>query len=129
MHNLRLHLLPHQLAVCRLAKEDTLPTWVLASPFFVLARTQEELSVVCSQDIVPQGVLSEGGWRVLQVQGPLDFNLTGVLASLLNPLAAAGISTFAISTYDTDFVLVKENALQESLHALQTAGHTVVVAT
>jgi uncharacterized protein len=123
---LTLHLLPFELAVCRLHSEDTLPSWGLASPFFSLTRTQEELSIVCSQDSVPPGVVCERGWRALMVQGPLDFDLTGILASLLNPLADAGISVFALSTYDTDYVLVKDANLQDALHALSCAGHHIV---
>jgi hypothetical protein len=81
--------------------------------------------VVCPQNQVPPGVLKQDGWRALQVEGPLDFSLTGVLASLTEPLAKEGISVFAISTYDTDFLLVKEEQLEAAIQALREEGFEV----
>jgi hypothetical protein len=83
------------------------------------------LSVVTAEADVPVDIVCERGWRALKVTGPLDFGLTGILASLANPLGDAGISLFAISTYDTDYVLVKEDKLHNALAALQAAGHTI----
>ncbi len=121
--------LPGRFAVCRLAPEDTLPAWAMgARPLFVAA-TDEELSVVCPSERVPAGVRAEGPWRALRVRGTLDFALTGVLASLAAPLAAAGISLFAISTFDTDYVLVREGDLVRALTTLAAAGHRLVPAT
>jgi hypothetical protein len=90
-----------------------------------VTRTPDELSVVADEAAVPAGVRAERGWRALQVAGPLDFNLTGILASLAYPLARAGISLFAVSTFDTDYVLIKEDKLHDALAALQAAGHTL----
>jgi hypothetical protein len=90
-----------------------------------LTRTEQELSVVCREAAVPAEVQSERGWRALEVVGPLDFALTGILAALAGPLAAAGISIFALSTYDTDYVLVKATTLARAIAVLQAAGLTI----
>jgi uncharacterized protein len=86
-------------------------------------RTREELSIVCEHRLVPVGVPTEGGWVAFQLLGPFPFALTGVLASFLEPLAAASISVFALSTFDTDYVLVKHDALAAAEAAVQAAGH------
>lgn len=122
---LTLALLPSRFAICRLAPGDTLPAWATAGPFFSVTRTPDELSVVCAETSVPTGVLCEKGWRILKVNGLLDFSLTGVLASLAAPLARAGISIFVISTHDTDYLLVKQNKLEEAIETLTSAGHTI----
>src|SRR5213596_2996029 len=98
MHSLTLFLLPGHYAVCRLAADAPLPFWP-AGDLVSLTRTGDELSVVCRADCVPGGVRCEAGWRVLRVAGTLDFALVGVLVSLLVPLAEAGISVFALSTF------------------------------
>jgi hypothetical protein len=93
--------------------------------FFSVTRTPAELSAVCDVAVVPSGVKAEGPWRVLAVRGPLDFNITGVLAALAAPLATAGISIFAVSTYDTDYLLVRDGELDRAVRALREAGHTI----
>lgn len=120
---LTLLLLPDTFAVCRLPTETALPDWATIGAFYAITRTAEELSLVCPQQHVPAGVACQPGWRCLQVAGPLDFSLTGVLASLAQPLAAAGVSIFALSTYDTDYLLVQAAQLQTALAALHNAGH------
>ena len=122
---LTLFLLPDTFAVCRLAADAALPDWAVAGPFYAVTRTGEELSLVCPQQHVPLGVTCQPGWRCLQVAGPLDFALTGVLASLAQPLAAAGVSIFAISTYDTDYLLIQQEAVDAARAALHNAGHTL----
>jgi hypothetical protein len=122
---LTLRVLPGTYAVCRLDSTIDLPEWATSGEFFSVTRTADELSVVCEQSAVPQGVLCEGDWRCLKVQGPLDFGLTGVLASLSLPLAEAAISIFAISTYDTDYLMVKAGDLARAVAALSQAGHVV----
>jgi hypothetical protein len=94
--------------------------------FFSVTRTPDELSIVCVESQAPDDAKSERGWRVLQVIGPLEFSLTGILAAIAAPLAAAGVSIFAISTFDTDYVLVKEENLAKALDALRAADHRVV---
>lgn len=113
------------LSICRLEKNAPIPEWALTGEFFSITRTAEELSVVCPQNQVPPGVQKQDGWKVLQVEGPLDFSLTGVLASLTEPLAKEGISVFAISTYETDYLLVKEEQLEGAIQALREEGYEV----
>lgn len=120
---LNLHLLNHRLAICRLAPGDELPPWATAGPLTSITRTATELSVVCPESAVPEGTKSVTGWRVFQVEGVLDFALTGILASLTQPLAEAGVSLFALSTYDTDYVLVQEKDLVRTIEAFTVAGH------
>jgi hypothetical protein len=122
---MRITILPGPLAVCRLGAGEAFPAWLPARGFVSIARTADELSIVCAEDAVPEGVRSERGWRCLAVAGPLDFGMTGVLASIAAPLADAGISIFALSTFDTDYVLVKAEKLEDAAEALRRAGHEV----
>jgi hypothetical protein len=121
----KLELLPDIYAVCRLDRNAPVPGWATQGPFSSITRTSEELSVVCPDALVPGGAKKEGGWRVLMVEGPLDFSLTGVLASLTVPLAREGISVFALSTYDTDYLLVKKEQLEKALQVLGVEGYDV----
>ena len=115
-----------RLAVCRVDAGSEVPAWVdRAGDFVSITRTSDELSIVCARDAVPPGVPMEGPWRAFKVRGPLVMTLIGVVAALANPLADAGISIFAISTYDTDYVLVHEPDLGAAIVALIAAGHTV----
>ena len=122
---LDLTVLPDVLAVCRLPAGAEAPAWLDGEVSASVTRTPEETSVVCRAAIVPPSVRVETGWRALRVAGPLDFALTGVLLSLLGPLAAAGVSVFALSTFDTDYVLVREAALEEAKAVLTGAGHRI----
>lgn len=124
MAELVLTILPLHLAVCRLepgAPQPALPP----GAFFSVTRTSDELSIVCDEGAVPSGAQAENGWRALKVEGPLDFSLTGILAGLAGVLAVAEISIFAISTYDTDYVLVRSTSLQAAVAALRRAGYVV----
>lgn len=125
-HKLRLVVLPDMYAVCRLENDAPVPAWATTGPFFSITRTAQELSVVWPQNLVPDGVRCERGWRCLRVAGTMDFSMVGVVASLVTPLAEAGISVFVISTFDTDYLLVKENDLGLALKALRAAGQTVI---
>jgi GNAT superfamily N-acetyltransferase len=109
-------------AVCRLDADAPLPAWLAGGPFVSITRTADELSVVCREEAVPAGVRCEQGWQCLRVAGTLDFSLVGVLASLLDPLAAAGVSVFAVSTFDTDYLLVKSTDFQRATEALRASG-------
>lgn len=116
-------------AIARFSPETSLPKNLLSGRGFVsVTRTRDELSVVCEADAVrtlsPDSV--ETGWHLLQVEGPLAFSMTGVLASLSVPLAEAGVSLFAISTFDTDYLLVREGSLEKALDALTGAGFTIL---
>ncbi len=122
---MRLILLPTHLAVCRLPADEPLPPWLPAHGFVSITRTPDELSIVCAADAVPAGIRCEPGWRALMVEGPLDFGLTGILASIATPLARAEISIFAISTFDTDYVLVKAATLDAAIEALTRSGFSL----
>ena len=122
---LTLDLVPGSFAICRWAPDESLPPSVTEGTFFSVTRTPTELSAVCDVEAVPAGVKSEGPWSVLAVRGPLDLNMTGVLAGLTAPLAAAGVSIFAVSTYDTDYVLVRHHDLDRAIRALRGAGHEI----
>jgi len=122
---LSLFLLPDEMSVARLPAETAIPAWAVGAAFFSVTRTPDELSILCPTVRVPAGVRAERGWRCLQVAGPLDFSLVGVLASLLRPLREAGVSVFTLSTYDTDYVLIKEAQLPRALASLRAAGHEI----
>jgi putative acetyltransferase len=122
---LTLLLLEGAFTVCRLAGGASIPPWATAGPFFSITGTADELSVVGRQDAVPEGVVCERGWRCLRVAGTIPFSAVGVLAALTAPLAEAGVSLFAVSTFDTDYLLVKENDLTAALDALRRHGHAV----
>lgn len=110
-------------SVCKLEKiSSALPD----TDFIFFARTDSELSLVCPTDSVPDGVLRrEDGWRALRVRGELDFSLVGILADITSVLARRGISIFAVSTYDTDYILIKENNFADAISALGESGYTV----
>ena len=126
--SLTLDLLPGSYAICRWAPGEPLPAWVTQGTFCSVTRTPTELSAVCDADAVPPDVTAERPWSLLAVRGPLDFSLTGVLAGLAAPLAAAGISIFALSTYDTDYLLVRNDDVERAIRSLRDAGHTVAAA-
>jgi hypothetical protein len=115
-------------AICRLDAADPLPAWATHGRFFSITRTSAELSIVCDTAAAPAGVSCERGWRALVVHGPLDFALTGIVAGLSAVLATASISVFIVSTYDTDYLLVRENDLDRAVVAFREAGHQVLVA-
>lgn len=123
--SLPLKLLPEPLAIARLPPDADVPAWALRGSFVSTIRTAAELSVVAPASAVPANAKAERGWRALQVDGTLDFGLTGILAALAVPLADAGIPIFALSTYDTDYLLVRETQLPAARRALRAAGHTV----
>lgn len=124
---MELDLHPTLLAVCRLPHDEAIPDWadLPAHPLVSITRTASELSLVLPQAHVPPGVDGETGWRALSVRGPLPFHLTGILASLSAPLAEAGVPVFALSTYETDWLLVAHDRLSDACAALEQAGHRI----
>jgi uncharacterized protein len=114
--------------VCQLPSHAQVPAAVLDSAFFCVVRTREELSIVCSddrmpEDRMPQGARAERGWLALKLEGPFPFSMTGVLAAFVQPLADARIPIFALSTFDTDYVLIKREHRERAVSALEAAGH------
>jgi len=122
---LTLTLLEGQSAVCRLPAGSALPAWFVPGALSHVSWTDEELSIVCDEGRVPEDVQCERGWRSLMLRGPFAFDLTGILAQVLQPLADADIGIFAVSTFDTDYVMVKQEHLRASLEALRAAGHAI----
>ncbi len=122
---LSLEWVPGRFAVCRLGADEAVPAWALAAgtPGLVsVTRTDRELSIVAGEDRVPASTRAERGWVALRVGGTLDFGLVGVLSMLTAALAAAGVSVFAVSTYDTDILLVKATDSERALEALGTVA-------
>jgi uncharacterized protein len=103
-----------------------MPPWANGSGFVSITRTSTELSVVCAEDRVPGDVRAERGYAVIGVEGSLAPELVGVLVSIAAPLADASIPILAIGTFDTDYVLVRHDALEQALVALRDAGHEIV---
>lgn len=122
---LQLIVVPERLAVVRLEPHAAVPSWARAGAFVSVTRTEDELSIVCPASAVPAEVPCEGPFARIQVRGPLAFSETGVLVSLALPLSEAGISLFALSTYDTDHILVAEEDCDRALEALEAAGHRI----
>lgn len=142
---LKLRLLASRFAVCRMKADVPLPAWALSSGWFSMTRTADELSIVCEEESVPvqhaikqhagvpdmpaaadRSLRVESGWRMLKVEGTLDFSLIGILAEIAGVLAKASVSLFVVSTFDTDYVLVKAERLETAILALREAGHSVL---
>jgi uncharacterized protein len=126
--SLELELLPGRYAACRFSPADPVPEWVpRAGPLVVVARTPHELSIVCDEVAVPDGLRAERGFRALVVGGPLPFEAVGIMAGITSALADAAIPLLAISTFDTDYVLVRESRVEHAIEALRTRGYRVRV--
>jgi hypothetical protein len=112
-----------EFSVCQIPVDSPWPVPARAQSLFSVSRTAREISIVCDADEAPAGARVEPGWRCLEVVGPLDFQLVGVLAGLTRCLASAGVSVFVISTYDTDLILVREHDLEPAMTALAQSGY------
>jgi uncharacterized protein len=123
--SLTLEVVTGNYAIHRLASDSSIPDWALnATGFLSITRTSDELSIVC-QTLELEGVRQDSGWACLKLIGPFAFDLTGILSSVLNPLRDAEIGIFAISTFDTDYVLVKLEHLERAVLTLKNAGHII----
>jgi hypothetical protein len=112
-------------AICRLDKDAPVPHWAFQGGLFSITQTKDELSIVCPQVNVPRGVICNQGWSCLKVKGPLDLSSTGIISSIASTLEMKNISLFSISTYNTDYVMVKEKDLEGAIFALTEAGHRI----
>ncbi len=121
----RMKVIPGKLAVCRMDARSSVPRWAFSGTIASVTRTPDALSIVCAAEAVPAGVIRQADWVALMVEGPLDFSLIGVMARLATVLAGAGVALLALSTFDTDFLLVQGADLPKAIEALQKAGHTV----
>lgn len=115
--------MPGAFAVCRLPAGATLPPWASQGKFFSITRTADELSIVCLAAQVPADIGHEDDWACLKLEGPFPFSETGVLSAFVQPLSDRAIPIFAISTFDTDYVLVKNDWIEKAIQVLQEAGH------
>jgi hypothetical protein len=123
--SLDLYVLPERLAICRLGPEEKLPPWAGSAVLLSVTRTQAETTVVCQEENVPAGITCNKSWRCLRIGGVLDFSQTGILSSLTAPLAEEGIPIYALSTYSTDLILIKEKDLSRAVLVLTRSGNRV----
>lgn len=121
----RLAILKERFGVCRLQPDQPVPLDLLKATFISITRTPDELSIVCPEALLPPDVPSEVGWRCMGIQGVLDFSMVGVLAELSSLLAVTGISIFVVSTFNTDYILIKEEKIHEAVAVLEEAGHEI----
>jgi hypothetical protein len=124
-HKLALTVLPERFAICRLEPDAPIPAWARPGSFLSITRTEQELSIVCTEDQPVADERCEHGWRCLRIRGPFAFSEVGVLSSVVGPLGAEGVSVFVVCTFDTDYVLVKEEQLERAVTVLAEAGHSV----
>ncbi|MEH7379960.1 ACT domain-containing protein [Bacillus sp. JJ1533] len=123
---MKLKILDSNFAVVKFPPTETIPLWALNSDLFSITRTDEELSIVCPSECLPMNEAFkdvENDWKCIKVEGVLDFSLTGILSSLANPLAENNISIFAISTFNTDYLLVKSHSIENAVVVLENEGH------
>ena len=121
-----LKILPDRMAVCRFDPAAAIPDWIAEIGFYSIIRTEEELTIVCPETHIAPGISSEAGWRCFRVQGLLDFSEIGIIFSLTRPLAENGISVFVISTFNTDYLMVKDKDLAKAIDALTDDGHEII---
>jgi len=119
-------LLKDEYGVARLDVLDEVPKWVVKGEFYSITKTEDELSILCSEIDIPSDVKCERNWRILKVEGPLDFSLVGILSSISAVLAKVKISIFVISTFDTDYILVKDKDLAKSIESLRNGGYNII---
>jgi len=125
--SLNFSLLKDIFAICSLDKNVSIPSWATVGNFFSITHTSEELSIVCNEQSIPIGIKSDRDWRCLKVEGPLDFSLIGIIANISATLAMEEISIFAVSTYDTDYILIKSPQIDRAIAALTRIGHFIRV--
>jgi uncharacterized protein len=123
---LKFRCLPGKFGVCYLPADAAIPAWSQIGSLFSITRTDQELSVVCPEESVPPQQACEGGWICLKLEGPFSFSEVGILAAFIDPLRDEGVPIFAISTYNTDYVLIKEEQRRTALDALRKAGHELI---
>lgn len=120
-----LSLFGEEYAICRLDKNAPIPQWATGGAFFAVARTPDELSIVCKQDAVPPDTDHEGGWRCLKIESPFEFDVTGMISSVAVPLAEERIDMFVVATQDSDYILVRQADLDRSISLLEDSGYRV----
>lgn len=122
---LKLRVLSSNYGVCRLEPQTEVPSWSMMGDFYTVSRTQDELSVVCQSKFIPPAIKAEIDWRIFKIEGPFAFTQIGILNAVTSVLAENGISLFAISTFDTDYIMVKCGDLKDAITALRQAQHSI----
>lgn len=125
MQQLSMILLPGEYSLCRLSSNESIPSWVFASAFYTISKSADELSIIAESGFVPADIKAESGWQILKIEQTLDLALTGITAKFSTALAAAGVNLCVIATYDTDYIMVKQEKLDIAIPALQKAGFIV----
>lgn len=123
---MKLHVLEETLAVVRMQPSDPIPDWVWRGRFASVTRTHDELSIFCEESVVPDAIDGTGGWRAIRVAGQIAMEISGVISGLTLPLAAKQISLFSISTHDTDYLVIREDRLDDAMDILSRSGHQFV---
>ena len=122
---LTLSVIEEEVSICRLEPCESIPSWAHNCVFSSITRTQDELSIVCFSESVPRELDAERGWRILKLEGPFELSLIGILSGVANVLKENAISLFVVSTFDTDYVLVKKESLAEAITALRNGGYRI----
>ena len=112
-------------AVCQMPTGGGDMRWINKSGFWSVTETDEEVSVICLDECLPERMSKESGWALIRVAGPLDFSLVGILSSILTPLAESGISVFTLSTFNTDYIMVKHTQLAQAVSVLAYSGYSI----
>jgi uncharacterized protein len=123
---LKFKVLPNKYAICRLSPNAAIPGWLATAEFFSVTRTAEELSVVAVQELAEaEDADCSREWRIMKIEGPLDLTIVGLIAGVAGVFKDAGVPIFTMSTYDTDYIMVKEQDLGAGIRALEASGHEV----
>lgn len=125
--DIKLKLMEGEIAVAKLKAGAPIPGWALSGAWFSVTKTEDELSIAAESSRIPPGITSEGGWRTLKICGTLDFAETGIISGISAVLAQSGISVFVISTYNTDYILIKNAGLEDALGALGQSGYDIQI--
>ena len=123
---LTLELMKGNYGVCRLRENSPIPVWCQQGEFYSITKTKDELSIVCLEEYVPNGVQVEKEWCIIKIVGPLDFSLIGILSKISQLMAECEISIFALSTYDTDYIMVKQAKIVQAIEKLKEAGYNII---
>jgi len=119
---IKLTIIDGTFSIHRLASDEPIPAAVLREPFFAVLRSAAELSLVCSSSVAVEAQKTSAGWACLEVAGPLDFGMTGIIASISKALSNASVPVFVVSSFDTDCILVRERDLDQAVAALRAGG-------
>jgi hypothetical protein len=125
MNELSIKILPGEYSLCRLSSDESIPSWVFSSAFYTVSKSADELSIIAESIFVPANIKSETGWRMLKIEQTLDLALTGITAKFSTALAEVGVNLCVIATYDTDYIMLKQEKLDTAITALQQAGFIV----